>query len=132
MNLGRLLIGYLGFGKPSQSPAHHLRHLKNVSTHLISTSSPIFIMTVQRVHWLWARAQKIRWYEEHILIGYKMQWTVRSFLHRSSIWEGRAHAGQSAGCAEYASRQAAIWNKMAANADSLFSKFNRNYKRLVK
>jgi hypothetical protein len=85
------------------------------------------------VHWLRARAQKHRWNEEHILVGYEMEWTVRYFLHRSGLWTERAQiSDKGPGASSYANRQAAIWYKLAADADNIFAKFNRNYTRLVK
>jgi hypothetical protein len=92
-----------------------------------------FYVLVQRVHWLRSRAQKNRWFEERVLVGYEMQWTVRYFLHRSSLWEERARiTGQGSGAVAYATRQSALWYKLAADADHLYSKFNHNYTRLVK
>ncbi|KAF8813481.1 hypothetical protein BYT27DRAFT_7084446 [Phlegmacium glaucopus] len=43
--------------------------------------------SVQSSHWLGARAQKNRWKEEHILVGYEMEWSVRYFLYWEKVWE---------------------------------------------
>jgi hypothetical protein len=62
-----------------------------------------------------------------------MQWTVRYFLHQSFIWTERAQITcQKPGPAAYAARQSALWHKMAADADRLFTKFNHIYTPLVK
>ena len=44
-------------------------------------------LSVWRVHWLRAQAQKECWEEEVILIWYEMQWTVQYFLHNRGLWE---------------------------------------------
>jgi hypothetical protein len=87
-------------------------------------------LLVQRVHWLRGRAQKGRWEEEVILVGYEMQWTVRFFVHKQEVWEGRramANDNQATGPAAYAARKAAMWGWMAQDANHLFIKANSAY-----
>ena len=50
----------------------------------------IFTSLVNWVHWIQARAQKNRWREEHTLVGYKMQWTVRYYIHCAKMWKDQA------------------------------------------
>jgi len=89
------------------------------------------IFTVRRVHWLRAQAQKHRWDEECTLVRYEMEWTVRYFLHKSRFWQSAPTAdltkvlpGQTA----YAQRKAAMWDKLARDADHSFKNINKNYK----
>jgi hypothetical protein len=88
-------------------------------------------MTVQRVHWLRARAQKERWAEEVTLVAYEMQWTVRYFLYNVQLWEGRRRNSTLHGPASYAARKAAMWHYMALNADRIFRSIDVLYKPLV-
>lgn len=85
---------------------------------------------VQRVHWLRGRAQKLRWEEEVILVGYEMQWTVRFFVHKQEVWERRrvmANGNQATGPAAYAARKAAMWGWMAQDANHSFIRANSGY-----
>ena len=50
----------------------------------------ILTSSVNWVHWIRARAQKNRWREEHTLVGYEMQWTIRYYIHCAKMWEDRA------------------------------------------
>jgi hypothetical protein len=76
--------------------------------------------TVNRVHWLRARAQKQRWAEEFTLVGYEMTWTVNYFLHQSAIWEDRGNTAHKPGAVAYAAKKAAMWRSMAGISDDLF------------
>ncbi|KAF8815690.1 hypothetical protein BYT27DRAFT_7079225 [Phlegmacium glaucopus] len=83
--------------------------------------SPESVHEFKRVHWLRARAQKNRWKEEQILVGYEMEWSVRYFLYRAKVWEERCNvAALSPGAIAYAARQNARWRQVAAAAESLF------------
>jgi len=82
-------------------------------------------MTVQRVHWLRARAQSGRWNEEVILVGYEMKWTMQYFIQRAKRWEDMGSAAKeggkvSAGAAAYAARKAAMWRWLAFRAKKRF------------
>lgn len=88
--------------------------------------------SVQRVHWLRARAQMNRWSEELTMVNYEMQWTTRYFLHRSATWQERTlsphpHRGPKA----YAARQAEQWKQLAREAERVFSAVNQSYVKLV-
>jgi hypothetical protein len=75
-----------------------------------------------------ARAQKNRWNEEYILVGYEMNWVVRFFYHRAKLWETRQTGGIiTAGAAAYAARQHARWLDIAAAADRKFKSINPNH-----
>lgn len=79
------------------------------------------VVVVKQVHWLRARAQKNRWHEELTLVTYEMQWTVRSFLHKSKLWEQAQNAvDTSSGSRAYAHRQETLWRRFALGADKLF------------
>ncbi|KAF8799621.1 hypothetical protein BYT27DRAFT_7227787 [Phlegmacium glaucopus] len=83
--------------------------------------SPESVHEFKQVHWLRARAQKNRWKEEQILVGYEMEWSVRYFLYRAKVWEERCNvAALSPGAIAYAARQNARWQQVAVAAESLF------------
>ena len=81
---------------------------------------------VQRVHWLRARAQFMRWQEEVKLTTYEMQWTVSFFVHYSHKWE--REPGSSAGHSAYFKRKQAMWQDLAISADRAFRLLNADYK----
>ncbi|KAF9552461.1 hypothetical protein CPC08DRAFT_646869 [Agrocybe pediades] len=99
-------------------------------------------MEFNRVHWLRARAQAERWHEERLLVTYEMQWTVRSFLHKSEDWKKAALPGRtdppgvtalpqrrdSPGAKAYAQRQAHTWLALAVISDRKFKIANKYYK----
>jgi len=85
---------------------------------------------VNRVHWLRARAQKQRWEEELILVGYEMAWTVNYYKHQSAIWIERKVAAfklGDSGAAAYSYCKVAMWMDMASNADKEFREVNPSY-----
>jgi hypothetical protein len=87
--------------------------------------------TVQRVHWLRARAQSGRWNEEVILVSYEMQWTIRYFLHQAQEWERLKATSPNSGNltpgpAAYAARKAAMWQWLALTTKQRFSQVTRN------
>ena len=87
--------------------------------------------TVQRVHWLRARAQNHRWQEELILVKHEMEWTTRYFVHRARVWIDRITPSQKPGPNAYAARQRAQWMQLADDADRLFRVVNIDYTSLV-
>lgn len=94
-----------------------------------------FLSTVNRVHWIRARAQRNRWKEEYTLVEYEMQWTVRYYLHCAKGWESRALSSREAGDAgatSYAYRKQNMWIGMAQSADSQFSLVNPGHPRLAR
>jgi len=96
------------------------------------TDYSVTVFAVQRVHWLRARANRNRWEEELILVGYEMGWSVRYFLHHAAVWEEHGKgAALSPGAVAYAARQVARWNQMAASADHVFQVVNARYTSLV-
>ncbi|KAF8802333.1 hypothetical protein BYT27DRAFT_7112690 [Phlegmacium glaucopus] len=102
------------------------------STDRLLPQSADSVASVQRVHWLRARAQNNRWNEEHILVGYEMEWSVRYFLNNARVWEGRSDAAAgNPGAAAYAARQVTKWRQVAASCDHLFQGINPHYVRLV-
>lgn len=113
-------------------PATVLECLCNSIQQSRTLISPFFLNTVKRVHWLRARAQYQRWREECILVGYEMQWTVRYFLNKSSLWKPSALPDAdpefaTPGAAAYANRQATMWHRLALIADKSFKYYNVHY-----
>lgn len=84
------------------------------------------------MHWLRARAQNIRWKEEHTLVGYEMEWTTRYFLHQAEKWQTRfSDETLEKGPRAYAARQAEQWSQLASDAQSAFHFVNREYKKIM-
>ncbi|KAF8808483.1 hypothetical protein BYT27DRAFT_7096830, partial [Phlegmacium glaucopus] len=72
--------------------------------------------------------KKNRWQEEHILVGYEMEWSVRYFLYRAKVWEEHCNVvALSPGAIAYAAHQVARWRQVAAAAESLFKVRNMLY-----
>lgn len=74
---------------------------------------------VNRVHWLRARAQRMRWNEELVLVRYEMGWTVNFYLYQTGIWTERtsiAKTNGDRGATAYASRKEAMWLEIANRA----------------
>jgi hypothetical protein len=100
----------------------------------ISSHSIFYIdsSTVQRIHWLRARAQLMRWQEEATLTTYEMQWTVRYFAHNSGMWnrvqDTRAGTGAGAGAIAYAKRKKSTWEQLSYKSDRTFTLLNPAYK----
>jgi hypothetical protein len=83
---------------------------------------------VKRVHFLRARALKNRWEEEHILLNYEMQWTVRFFKNKAEKWKVASHYPDiTRGAKAYALRQEFRWKQMAINSDSIFKNTSSDY-----
>ena len=85
------------------------------------------LTVVQQVHLLHACACKLWWQEEVTLVGYKMQWTVRYFLHNMEVWEDRRKHAKPQGLAAYAAHKSAMWKAMATDADQLFAQVNGSF-----
>ena len=93
----------------------------------LNYNSSDFIL-VKRVHFLRARALRNRWKEEHILLNYEMQWTVRYFKKMSEKWKLGADAPDiPSGAKAYALRQESRWNRMAVNSDKVFKNTSFHY-----
>ncbi len=89
-------------------------------------------MSVQREHWLRARAQKNRWQEELILLKYEMEWTTRFFLHGAQKWQTwLKDTSLEMGARAYVARQAAQWLSLALDAEQFFVRVNREYVRIM-
>jgi hypothetical protein len=87
-----------------------------------------FIPSVKRVHFLRVRALKKRWQEEHMLLIYEMQWTVRFFKNKAEKWrDGALTPDISIGAKAYALRQEARWKQMSLKSDKLFKKTAIDY-----
>lgn len=87
--------------------------------------------TVNRVHWLRARAQRERWKEELMLVKKEMDWTVRYYIHHARVWRERKDVADNMGdigAAAYAARKDAMWLEMAAHAAADFQAVNPLYK----
>lgn len=89
--------------------------------------------SVRRVHWLRARAQKMRWQEEVTLTTHEMQWTVRYFSYKSKNWSkildtSAEHLGASTGALAYAKRKQSTWHILSLKSDRTFTVINNAYK----
>jgi hypothetical protein len=88
----------------------------------------ISVILVKRVHFLRARALRNRWKEEHILLNYEMQWTVRFFQKKSELWKlGADTPDIPSGAKAYALRQESQWHAMAVNSDRVFKNSSSHY-----
>ncbi|KAH9015214.1 hypothetical protein EDB84DRAFT_1567796 [Lactarius hengduanensis] len=77
-----------------------------------------------RVHWLRARAQKMRWIEELQCLQVEMGSTVRFFRHQEQFWQAKQELIEpksQPGHAAWAARQSAMWSSMAMQAESKFT-----------
>ncbi|KAH9170154.1 hypothetical protein EDB89DRAFT_1908022 [Lactarius sanguifluus] len=77
-----------------------------------------------RVHWLRARAQKIRWIEELQCLQVEMGSAVRFFRHQEQFWQAKQELIEpksQPGHAAWAARQSAMWSLMAMQAESKFT-----------
>src|ERR1700761_5529445 len=80
--------------------------------------------SVYRVHWLRAKAQKMRWVEELQCLQVEMESAVRFFRYQGQIWDAKEEAidlQSQPGHAAWAARQSAMWCSLAAQAESKFS-----------
>jgi hypothetical protein len=88
--------------------------------HLISVT----LHAVYRVHWLRAKAQKMRWIEELQCLQVEMESAVRFFRHQEQFWQEKQELvdpQSQPGHAVWAARQSAMWGSMAIQAGSKFS-----------
>src|SRR6266702_7110912 len=60
---------------------------KTVHSSLFTHTQTITLHTVYRVHWLWAKAQKMRWIEELQCLQVEMESAVRFFRHQEQFWQ---------------------------------------------
>ena len=89
----------------------------------------VIFYAVYRVHWLRAKAQKMRWIEELQCLQVEMESAVRFFRHQEQLWqenenlmEPQSHPGHAA----WAARQGAMWHSMAVQAESKFTTLLKN------
>jgi len=81
-------------------------------------------IAVYRVHWLRAKAQKMRWIEELQCLQVEMEAAVRFFGHQGQVWQTRQkliNPQSQPGHAAWAARQSAMWYSMAMHAKSKFT-----------
>ena len=110
------------------------------------------IADFNRIHWLRARAQKMRWQEEVELCQHEMEWTIRHYMYMARMWRARRDmamlpggvlpnvsagsmvtastqlARHTLGFAAYASAQMAMWNELGHIADGRFAKSYTQYR----
>jgi hypothetical protein len=58
-----------------------------------------------------------------VLLGNEMQWTVKFFLHQSTVWairRGDSEGAGDLGAVAYAARKVAMWKTMAYASKSQF------------
>jgi hypothetical protein len=98
-----------GHGWMTVSSAMHWFH-----DHVLITN-----YTVERVHWLHAKAQFERWVEEQDSIHNEAEWIPVFFHTKSEAWRKlMAHAvhGSLKGHASYASYQICTWEELSRSA----------------
>jgi hypothetical protein len=84
----------------------------------------VILYKVYRVHWLRAKAQKMRWIEELQCLQVEMDSAVRFFRHQVQFWQEKQtfmDSGSNPGHAAWASRQSAMWCSMATQAEAKFT-----------
>ena len=84
----------------------------------------VILHAVYRVHWLRAKAQKMRWIEELQCLQVEMESAVRFFRHQEQFWQtkqGLIEPRSQPGHAAWAARQSAMWRSMATQAKSKFT-----------
>ncbi|KAI9431647.1 hypothetical protein H4582DRAFT_1822196, partial [Lactarius indigo] len=77
-----------------------------------------------RVHWLRAKAQKMRWIEELQCLQVEMDSAIRFFRHQEKFWQAKKELIEpqsQPGHAVWAARQSAMWSSMAVQAGSKFT-----------
>ncbi|KAI9431655.1 hypothetical protein H4582DRAFT_1822223 [Lactarius indigo] len=77
-----------------------------------------------RVHWLRAKAQKMRWIEELQCLQVEMDSAIRFFRHQEKFWQTKQELIEpqsQPGHAVWAARQSAMWSSMAVQAGSKFT-----------
>lgn len=97
----------------------------------IAVADSHMVTIVQRVHFLRARAQKQRWSEELILVGYEMSWTVRYYRRQAEIWKQRSTETPVPGPIAYARRKVDMWGEIAWFAEESFKKKKSTYRPIV-
>jgi hypothetical protein len=100
---------------------------KCFSAHIRSRN--VTIDVVFRVHWLRAKAQKMRWIEELQCLQVEMESAIRYFTHQEQMWQKRGaivDPQSQPGHSAWAARQSAMWHSMAAQAESKFTTLLRH------
>jgi hypothetical protein len=83
----------------------------------------LILFEVYRVHWLRAKAQKMRWIEELRCLQVEMESAVRFFMHQEQFWKEKHKVVKpqlQPGHDAWAARQSAMWCSMAVRAKSAF------------
>lgn len=101
-----------------------MKLFENVSPNVHHFLQQFIFLIDLRVHWLFARAMKMRWAEELILVRHEMVWTWMFYTNRAREWTGWADRAVGdevfEGHEAYARKQAALWNKLAVTAHTHF------------
>jgi hypothetical protein len=87
-------------------------------------SKSLILFEVYRVHWLRAKAQKMRWIEELQCLQVEMESAVRFFTHQEQFWKEKRKVVEpqlQPGHDAWAARQSAMWCSMAVRAKSAFN-----------
>ena len=66
-----------------------------------------------------------------MLVGYEMEWTIRSCRQEATIWRNRAARAmelEESGLAAYGLRQSAMWEDLIKLAEEQFQAVNGDYK----
>jgi len=80
--------------------------------------------TVERVHWLRAKAQFERWLEEQRSVHNEAEWVPAYFQARSDMWRmlmATAVKGSLVGHEAYASAQVHAWKELSTSSTAALS-----------
>jgi hypothetical protein len=87
------------------------------------------LLAVYRVHWLRAKAQKMRWIEELQCLQVEMGSAVRFFRHQEQFWIAKQNIIKTLsrpGHSAWAVRQSAMWSSMATETEFKFKALLEN------
>ena len=87
------------------------------------------LLKVYRVHWLRAKAQRMRWIEELQCLQVEMGSAIRFFRHQEQFWIAKQNIIEpllQPGHSAWAARQSAMWSSMATQAESKFTALLKN------
>jgi len=74
-----------------------------------------------------ARAKKLRWEEEIVLVAKEMQWTINFFEKKAHQWKATAAALARLGQLCYVERQVSMWAGLATQAKTSFNECRIKY-----
>ena len=76
--------------------------------------------------WLRARARKLRWDEERVIVPFEMDCTVRTFSNMAEKWTTSAQESPLPGNRAYAHAQADMWASLSKYVHTAFEKARKD------